>query len=72
MEKNMDEKIEAIKKKLQNSVEKVKELDQRSLLMEKELKEKNRNMKDQLMILECKLLDCTLRLRGIPELRGDE
>lgn len=72
LEKNMDKKIEAIKVELQDSVEKVKELDQRAISMEKEMREENSIMRDQLIVMECKLLENTLRFRGIPELKGDE
>lgn len=72
LEKSMDKKIVDMKVELQESVEKVKEIDQRAIAMEKELREENNNIKDQLIVMECKLLENTLRLRGIPESRGNE
>lgn len=38
--------------------------------MEKEMMEKNRNLQDQLILMDCKLLD-NLRFRGVPEMKGD-
>lgn len=71
MENKMNEKIEAIKTEMNKSFERIKDVEQKTNAMELELREENKNLKDQMMLMECKLLDNYIRFRGVPESEKD-
>lgn len=71
MENKMNEKIEAIKTEMHKSFERIKDVEQKTNAMELELREENKNLKDQMMLMECKLLDNYIRFRGVPESEKD-
>lgn len=71
LEGNMNAKIEGIKLEVEKSVEKVKEVEQKANQIEKEIIEKNELLKDQTILMDCRLMDNYLRFRGVPESQED-
>lgn len=67
IENKMSERIETLKTEINKSNDKIKEIERKTNAIGLELKQENRMLKDQVMLLECKLLDNYIRFRGVPE-----
>lgn len=67
IENKMSERIETLKTEINKSNDKIKETERKTNAIGLELKQENRMLKDQVMLLECKLLDNYIRFRGVPE-----
>lgn len=74
MEEKMDTKIEGIKREVDKLVERIKIIEQKTKDLECDLMERNRKLQEQILMMDCKLLDNYLRFRGVPESqeRGDD
>lgn len=67
IENKMNERIEIIKTEMNKSYDKIQGVEQKTIDIEMKLRQGNRFLKDQVMLLECKLLDGYVRFRGVPE-----
>lgn len=67
MESKVNDKIGNIQLEMKNYTEKIKKVEQKTNNLEVELKEENRKLQDQLVTLECKMLENCMRFRGVPE-----
>lgn len=57
MEAKMDERIEGIKLEVNKTTEQIKVAERKTSDMEMDLREENKRLQDQLIMMDCKLLD---------------
>lgn len=69
MEGKVQEEIDGVKKEVKNST-KIGEIEQKVKRLEREVYDNSKNFQVKLLLMECKLLESHLCLKGIPEEQG--
>lgn len=71
METRVNDKISKIQMDMKKYNDKLEKVEQKTLNLEEEVKIENMKLQDQLIVLEYKILENSIRFRGIPESEKD-